>query len=375
MQLKTANMYSFDPDEVMYYIESGECVVVTGPDLLPIDGVPFYTHFLQKLTSDYQVVKFYYEKDGFLVFNDAKKRSMLSFQVNKIKSSLSPDLSTLKKIALLPFPFILSVNPDNFLLEIFKERGYEARSAFSRGGLHGTADLQTPPTVDKPLIYNLFGSFDEVNSLILNYDDIFQFIEASFKTKETIFPDLVQKIVQEAKMFLFVGFELNKWYTQLLLRMLTNESQTKYVVNDSSKIEANTKTFLNTGFKVDFLDPSKEDLLDILIENFTKKENSLRQPRMKEEITKAFEASQLDKVHQLIGENKIKECLDFLTLLAGNNEEDKNIVTLLKSQYSTLLDNEAKGTTTTADLQAGLNTLKNNMLTLSPSIYDKTGTI
>ena len=368
-------MYSFDPDEVMYYIENGECVVVTGPDLLPIEGVPFYTYFLKKLTTDYQIVKFYYEKDGFLVFNDAKTRSMLSFQVNKIKKSLSPDLTTLKKIALLPFPFILSVNPDNFLLDILKDRGYDAKNAFSRGGLHGTSDLKTPPTVHEPLVYNLFGSFEEANSLILNYDDIFQFIEASFKTKETIFPEMVQTILQEAKLFLFIGFELNKWYTQLLLRMLTNENQFKYVVNDSSKIEDSTKKFLTDGFQVAFLDPQKEDLLDIMIDSFEKKGGFLRQPRLKEDIEAARGTNQLEEIRELVEDNKIKECFDLLEIMAGEDVEDKDAVTLLKSQYNALLEGEAKGTLTKDDAQAKLNSLKNNILKLSPSIQDKTNTI
>lgn len=365
-------MYSFDPDEIIYYIENGQCVVVTGPDLLPVDGVPFYSYFLQKLTSDYQVVKFYYEKDGFLVFNESNMRGMLNFQVNKIRKSLSPDLTTLKKIAVLPFPFILSVNPDNFLLDILKDWGYDAKNAYSRGGLHGTANLQTTPTVDAPLIYNLFGSFEEVNSLILNYDDIFQFIEASFKTKETIFPNMVQKILQEAQMFLFVGFELNKWYTQLLLRMLTSESQKKFVVNDSSKIEDNTKKFLTTGFKVAFLDPQKEDMLDILIEAFTKKGSGLRQPRMKEEIAEAFADAQMEKVRQFIALNQVKECLDFLIKLAGEDVQDKIDATLLYSQYTALEDNKAKRVITDDVYNADLNNLKNRILTLSPSIYEKT---
>lgn len=365
----------FDLEQVQYFMENGECVVVIGPELLPIEGVPFYTYFLQKMSKEAQEVKFLYEKDGFLVFNDAKQRSMLRFQVNKIRKSLDPDLTTLKKIALLPIPFILSVNPDNFLAEILKDWGYVANNPFWRGGLHGATVLDKKPTVEEPLIYNLFGSFEEANSLILNYDDIFQFIAASFKTKESIFPEIIQEVLQNAQMFLFIGFELNRWYTQLLLRMLTNENQYKYVVNDVTKMEDKTKQFLSDGFQVAFLDPQEEDFLDTLIAYFEKKGNSLRQPRVKEEITKAFEQSQLEKVRQYIEDNKIKECLDFLEILAGMDNEDRDAVTLLKSQYNALLDSQTKGTISNEDLQIKLTVLKDNMLKLSPSIYDKTNTI
>ena len=88
--------------------------------------------------------------------------------------------------------------------------------------------------------------------------------------------------------------------------------------------------------------------------------------------TQAVETAKLEKVRQLIAANQVKECFDFLQELAANDAEDKNTVTLLKSQYAALMENQAKNLIANDDFQAELNSLKDRILTLSPSIYEKT---
>ena len=91
----------FGKDYLSDSIVSGSCVVFIGPDFLRVkaheaaDGVKipeqsFQQYFIGRLQSENRGIKYYYPKDGLLVFDSPAKKNLLQFQFNSILKSMPP---------------------------------------------------------------------------------------------------------------------------------------------------------------------------------------------------------------------------------------------------------------------------------------------
>jgi hypothetical protein len=65
------------------------------------------------------------------------------------------------------------------------------------------------PTVDRPLVYHLFGRLDNPRSLVLSEDDYFEWMNAWIERRKDV-PASVRKALT-AKSLLFVGYRLDEW--------------------------------------------------------------------------------------------------------------------------------------------------------------------
>jgi hypothetical protein len=70
-------------------------------------------------------------------------------------------------------------------------------------------ELPPPPTVERPLVYHLFGLLENVDSLVLTEDDYFQWLAAWIDKKQAI-PGLVRKAMTNSSM-MFLGYGLDDW--------------------------------------------------------------------------------------------------------------------------------------------------------------------
>jgi hypothetical protein len=62
----------------------------------------------------------------------------------------------------------------------------------------------------RPLVYHLFGHFEEQESLVLSEDDYFDWLTAWVQRAATVVPTPVQKSLT-SRSLLFLGFELDDW--------------------------------------------------------------------------------------------------------------------------------------------------------------------
>ncbi|MEZ4852219.1 MAG: SIR2 family protein [Bacteroidia bacterium] len=115
-------------------------------------------------------------------------------------------------------PLIVSfspfLNPDSLLAEAnipwyFSNHHYHMRRE---------KDNLPMPSEDRSMIYDLFGSLKEEESMVLTYADLFDYIKAILGEKEL--PTNLQSIFQRSSYFIFLGFQFDKWYVQLILRLL-----------------------------------------------------------------------------------------------------------------------------------------------------------
>jgi Effector-associated domain 11/SIR2-like domain len=367
----STEIQTFGKDYLIHIVKSGSCVVFIGPEFLKVQEQSFQKYFLGRLREENKGIKYFYPKDNLLVFNSPTSKNMLPFQFEKIlKSMPNVDLQSVEKLAKIPLPFFVSINPDDFLYQTLKKWGYDkARMAYYRGRQHGNEPIETEPTIEEPLIYNLFGSFKEYQSMILDYSDMHNFLQTIFKMPEWGLPPVVSKRLQDAGIFVFLGFDFNKWYTQLLLKIIRKDEQT-VILNNDPNLDASIKDFLVQGFEVGFLDTEHDNMLDALIEAFEQPDSgvALRRPR----APKSPEETSAERVRSLVSGNKIAEALDFLESISKGFEQILNDLTLQRSRFNQLKQEAERNTITTEEYNVSMNDFKGDILSMSESICKET---
>jgi hypothetical protein len=128
-------------------------------------------------------------------------------------------------LATLPFPMYLTTNPDNLLVEALLEAGKRpevglcpwsekvdwSESVFAR-------DPDFRPSVDRPLVYYLFGRLEDPRSLVLTEDDYFDYLIGLTRNNEMI-PAVVRRALVDTAL-LFLGFRIDDWDFRVLFRSL-----------------------------------------------------------------------------------------------------------------------------------------------------------
>ena len=76
-------------------------------------------------------------------------------------------------------------------------------------------------SVENPLVYNLFGSLDETESIVLTEEDQLEFIRNVVKDDPRI-PEEILGQFDHRKTYLFFGFDLENWQFRLLLHTFQN---------------------------------------------------------------------------------------------------------------------------------------------------------
>jgi hypothetical protein len=167
------------------------------------------------------------------------------------------DPHLIQKIVELPISLIISLNPDAVLKKAFKQ--FQLPYQFSFFSIENTIDNGEIKeiTADNPLIYNLWGSVDHHDSIILDYEDIFKLMELLNRNLEA--PNAkIKSVLKEAQNFICIGFRFDIWYTHWLLRYLNmyekefNNNTTNYLVKTTLHSE-DIKIFLYKQFNVQFI--------------------------------------------------------------------------------------------------------------------------
>lgn len=240
-------------------LKQQKCVLLLGPEIVISQGTALHqtlrNHLLENHGDD---IAHYYERDGFFLFKeklskeDVQREVNFFYQDNHTENNV--DELIFKQITRIKTHLVLSINPDRFLSDVAYKYGIEHRFAyFKHGG--GAVDEVEEPSIEKPLFYNLCGNYENDNSLVLDYDDLFSLLSALLGSPGL--PTKLKTSLQQAKHFLFIGFDFDKWYSQLLLKVLSGEKAIRKFAIDPSPREENTTTFLVKQFGIEFIE--KED--------------------------------------------------------------------------------------------------------------------
>jgi hypothetical protein len=211
----------FDYEDIIDALGQGDAVLFIGPRLLVGEaGEPLEKALYRALEvdqEDHPLIRNFYKDDGFFLLHEESHRRRLVRQIKKFYQQEHPSASaTLEKIARIPFPLIVSLNPDDLLQRAFEAQGQE----YHRDSYYLKQPFQdyVQGTKERPLLYGMMGDLEKRESLVLTHKDLFNYLESIFAGK-SMAPELRIQI-QQARTFIFLGLPFEKWYMQLLLRVL-----------------------------------------------------------------------------------------------------------------------------------------------------------
>ena len=130
-------------------------------------------------------------------------------------------------LAQWPVKIYINTLPGNLLVEALRRVDKKPRIEICRwkdslASDKGIAELDPDyePSVEEPLVYHLFGRFDEDDSLVITEDDYFDFLIGSTSNKDMIPPTVRESFVNSA--LLFLGFYIEDWNFRVLFRSIVN---------------------------------------------------------------------------------------------------------------------------------------------------------
>jgi hypothetical protein len=187
-----------------------------------------------------------------------------------------------KVLADLPFPIYITTNAGNLLSEALRAAGKEPQVVLCRWNddiemLPSIYDDEPNfrPSAERPLVYHLYGTFDEPDSLVLTEDDYFDFLIGVTNNKDLI-PIAVRQALADTAL-LFLGYRLDDWSFRVLFRSIMSQegrSRRKKYAHIAGQILPEEGRFLEPERARAYLDSYFHDAdIDIFwgsVEDFTK---------------------------------------------------------------------------------------------------------
>jgi hypothetical protein len=131
-------------------------------------------------------------------------------------------------LAQLPLPIYITTNVDNLLVAALKEAGRDPQVMICPWNeyveQYETIYDREPdyhPTVARPLVYHLFGKYDEPDSIVLTEDNYFKFLIGVTGNKDLI-PSAVRRALADTAL-LFLGFQMDEWNFRVLFHGILSQ--------------------------------------------------------------------------------------------------------------------------------------------------------
>ena len=247
---------TFDWEVVLDALEDQKCVLFLGPQLYTAPGGGVMEEALAEALDaqdpDNPFIRNYYEEDGFFLFREARFRRRVVRQIRQFYEQPFPESQELlEKVARIPFHLIFLMTPDNLLLDTLRRGGYPFQHDFYFR--NQPAKDYVFPTRDNPLIYHMLGCLEEDESLVLTHNDLFDYLHSVFNSN-SMHQELKTELA-DAYNYLFLGLPFEKWYLQLLLRVLSlHTDKLKSLERFASRPEAPTeKGLFEEQFNIEFV--------------------------------------------------------------------------------------------------------------------------
>lgn len=300
-------------------IRKGKSILILGPGAYLSDsGKTLQEEFIEQLDIPNNAnVQRYYEEDNFFLFRAGGGRAFTSEKFEDFYRAKSPN-SALQQIVKIPFHVTLNVTPDKLLSRAFDKEGFKYQFDHYKK-LHEPATIQKP-SKEFPLIYNLLGSIDDEESLIMTHNDLYDFFKSIFSRKSM--PDKLKLALKnrEINCFIFLGVPFEKWYMQLLLRELEihrgQEDFIRYAANEALTNEV--KSFCTEQFTIQFVENNVADFINTLYQHC----ESAGELREKEQATP------WQKIKKLVAKGELKQAIEQFKEHCQNTELEDEAVGL-----------------------------------------------
>lgn len=361
-------------------IEKERAVLLIGQDFLPNVGntvmSDFYEHLSEQLGDG---VQYFHERDGLFLFDNALSKMEAQQSAEEFYNTLTPDEAVLQRIAELPFPLIVSVNPDLALPQYLTKHQVAFQFDYFSTKNKAVDNNLVKPTATMPLVYNICGTIEDYQSLVLDFDDMFDLLKNLLG--DFGIPKVVNDILVNATTYIFIGFKFEKWYTQLLLRYL-NKNTNRFMNTSRNHafktvVDADTETFFQKQFNLNIYGADFQFLMNLhqqyktWVEQIENKPSSNPKDLQQQKSLKKLRvlpnpiSDKAALVRRLVQFNNIEGALDKLEALSTDlDANDRNDITMMKSNYHDWLENSntTNQTRSTDDLKLQINRVKKAIL-------------
>lgn len=232
-------------------ITEDKCMVILGPELLSVNGEGINSKLAKFLNENTgEQVKYYPEEEMFK-FASSHANVMIEDDIQEFYNQLEPN-DTYRKIADIPFSTIINTAPDKTLNKAFKEKNIKFDYDHYRKDVSQKEILRQ----NKTLIYNIFGDYTDINSIVLTFDDLFDYLISIMGDYEL---NIKSELIR-ATSVLFIGFNFDKWYFKLLLKLVKINKNKRLHSHDIG--QEGSKNFYSDEFKVEFFgDNTAEEII------------------------------------------------------------------------------------------------------------------
>ena len=341
--------------------EQGACVLLIGREMCVTKQCDSFENALidfLDIHNDENILKFY-EGDGLFLFRDGMSKTKSFYKIRDFyKMGLNDE--NYKKISRIPFHLIISTSPDHTLKDTFDQDNILHQ--FSVYNKTENPEQIQKPRKDYPLLYNLLGSIYDEESLILTHDDVFEYMQGVFGTRPI--PANILETLLKAKNLIFVGFKFEKWYVQLLLRLLGIHEKdrsrfARYALNKS--IVPETQSLVMEQFRISFIDNNIDEFINELYTRCEKK-GILRQKKSHGSIHELIE--------NYIESDEMEKAFDSLkSHIAQFDYEDlKEDMLLLSSKYNRLIRRQNLGSIDERDAGVENAKIKESLLSINKEL-------
>ena len=341
-------------------LKNSKTVLLLGPEICVTEDGKFHEQALLdhlKTLDGFENIE-YYDRDGLFFFKDPIFKTM---NLHEFKAFYNKDFkdNVYSILTEIPFNLVISTTPDHNLHRVFESKKKDLCKFEFYHKKVAPKDITTP-TNEAPLIYNLFGSKDHGESLILTHEDLFDFLD-SILGKYPL-PDELRSMLQTANNFVFLGFKFSRWYVQLLLRMLEQHNKNSVFIRFASNddIKEETQTLIKDQFKITFV----EDQIEAFVNELHKKCDEagiLREIQAEDKVDDEVDDG---KVHKLvlaaISKGEVDEALALIKEFA-----DKAVDTNLQNLYASI---SGANSLLKNDKGAGILTIENYNVALAQII-------
>ncbi|TAD97828.1 MAG: hypothetical protein EAZ97_11825 [Bacteroidetes bacterium] len=327
-----------DLEDIIQNIKDEKCLLFVGPQVGLLDGEKPLQKIVKLLGEEYKREVEYHEEEQLFFFREKKIKSKFYRKIKKIYEEQTIQ-NIHEQITEIPFDVVISIAPDMLLKQTYDIYLGEQSYTYEYYNYKFNPNNFAKPHKDTPLLYHLFGSMQDVDSLIYSHDDQLDFLFALLGDYKL--PLQLRNELEEAYNFIFLGCNFDMWYMRIILRMfkLHEDRFITYASNKEDSMQGHLKTFYINQFKVNFVEHDIAGFVDEL-HKACKKENLLRQPHSDSKT------SPKRNLLMAVGKGQIGEAIEKLMAYfqqISDNEKYTEAI-FLSSRWTDLQNNIKNGT-------------------------------
>ncbi len=344
----STEMGEYEWGDLLDGIKRQKCLIVIGPEIYTLPGQPSTEKRLAEyLRRQADQLHIRVQDNGWFHLLPGYNEISPLRQVKEFYQQPNEQVENiLRKLVRIRVPVVLSLNPDDKLRRAFK--GYSVSfENYVRNKPY--REDQNLPAADYPVVFNLLGHIEDRNSLVLTYDDFYDYLKSIF-TGNSMSP-ILKDVILKAEQFLFLGIPFDQWYDHLFMRILRQTDENQKVQRFAVPLKSGYLDSCEGQYVIRFVEKDIAAFLDELIQHCEREGESLLRPLP----TETGEAAPDDNSHEqffsllneLLSERRLQDVYDTVKkVLTNTGEAGRNLLSkfvLLKGRYTDLEEQYSLG--------------------------------